>query len=283
MILLLLVSLVWAFSFGLVKRLGGLDPTAVATLRLAISLVVFAPFFRPRGLTAFHVLRLALIGAVQFGIMYILYQRSYEHLHAYEVALFTITTPLFVTLIDAVFARSWKTKYAVAALLSIAGAGVLVWHSIGDSGIIGGVLLVQLANLCFAAGQVAWTYERKRLPSKNTDASVFAIPFAAAVLTAFACSLGTTKWSGFAPTSQQWLTLLYLGAVASGICFFLWNKGAAQVNAGVLAAFNNAKIPLGVAVSILVFREKADMGRLLLGGGLMALGVWAAGGSRKAS
>ncbi|HZZ19342.1 MAG TPA: EamA family transporter [Opitutaceae bacterium] len=280
MLLLLIVSLVWAFSFGLVKRLGGLDPTAIATLRLTLSLAVFLPFLRPKGLGAFQVVRLALIGAVQFGIMYILYQKSYAHLHAYEVALFTITTPLFVTLIDAVFAGAWRTRYAVAALLSVAGAAVLVWHSFGDSAIIGGVLLVQLANLCFAAGQVAWRYERKRLPAKFSDASVFAIPFAAAVLTAFACSLGTTNWAGFTATSQQWLTLIYLGAVASGICFFLWNKGATQVNAGVLAAFNNAKIPLGVAVSILVFREKADLARLLIGGGLMALGVWAANGGR---
>ena len=35
MILLLAVSLLWAFSFGLVKGLSGLDPTAVALLRLA--------------------------------------------------------------------------------------------------------------------------------------------------------------------------------------------------------------------------------------------------------
>jgi drug/metabolite transporter (DMT)-like permease len=279
MLLLLLVSLVWAFSFGLVKRLGGLDPTAVATLRLAISLLVFAPFLRPRGLSARHVVRLALIGALQFGIMYILYQRSYAHLHAYEVALFTITTPLFVTLIDAAVERQWRARYAVAAVLSVAGAAVLVWHSVGDSGVMGGFLLVQLANLCFAGGQVAWRSERKRLPHGTGDASVFAILFAAAVVTAFAFSLATTNWRGFAATTEQWLTLIYLGGVASGICFFFWNKGATQVNAGTLAVFNNAKIPLGIAVSIWVFHESADLRRLLIGGGLMAIGVLVAGKS----
>jgi drug/metabolite transporter (DMT)-like permease len=277
MLFLLLVSLVWAFSFGLVKRLGGLDPNAVATLRLAFSLLVFAPFFRPRGLAKGHVIRLALIGALQFGIMYVLYQRSYAHLQAYEVALFTITTPLFITLIDAAVQREWRLRYAVAAILSVAGAGVLKWQSVGDTGIMGGFLLVQLANLCFAGGQVAWRSERKRLPYGTGDASVFAIPFAAAVATAFLFSLATTNWRGFTATTEQWLTLLYLGGVASGICFFFWNKGATQVNAGALAAFNNAKIPLGVAVSIWVFHETADLGRLLIGGGLMAVGVLVAG------
>jgi drug/metabolite transporter (DMT)-like permease len=80
----------------------------------------------------------------------------------------------------------------------------------------------------------------------------------------------------------QWATIAYLGAVASGAGFFLWNVGAARVNAGALAAFNNAKIPLGIACSILVFGETADLARLFAGGALMAFGVWVAGGRPEA-
>ena len=51
MLLLLLASLVWAFSFGLIKdQLAGLDPTAVAVLRLLCALLVFLPFLRRRQL-----------------------------------------------------------------------------------------------------------------------------------------------------------------------------------------------------------------------------------------
>jgi drug/metabolite transporter (DMT)-like permease len=281
MALLLIVSLVWAFSFGLIKRLTGLDSTAVAALRLATALIVFAPFLRVRGLGARQMVRLALIGALQFGIMYILYQRSYAYLRAYEVALFTITTPLFVTLIDAAVERRWRMRYLIAALLSVAGAAVVVWRSIGDAGILAGFLLLQLSNMCFAGGQVAWRAERRRLPAAYSDASVFALPFAGALATTLAVSVATTHWGAFTASREQWMIIIFLGAVASGVCFFLWNKGATQVNAGTLAAFNNAKIPLGIAASILVFGEKADIGRLVAGGALMALGVWAAGGSRE--
>jgi drug/metabolite transporter (DMT)-like permease len=46
MSLLLIVSLIWAFSFGLIKgRLAGLDPTAVAVLRLALAAAAPAVFF----------------------------------------------------------------------------------------------------------------------------------------------------------------------------------------------------------------------------------------------
>jgi drug/metabolite transporter (DMT)-like permease len=280
MLLLLIVSVVWAFSFGLVKKLSGIDPTVVAVLRLAVSLAVFAPFYRPRRLPKGCVLRLLLIGSVQFGAMYVLYQRSYLYLHAYEVALFTITTPLLVALADAAAERRWRARYGAAALLSVAGAAALVWKANGSSATLWGFLLVQLANLCFASGQVAWRRERARIPAEVSDASLFALPYAGAVAVALAVSLCTSDWRAVSATPVQWATLLYLGAVASGLCFFLWNVGATRVNAGVLAAFNNAKIPLGVAVSLLVFGEHADLGRLLLGGGLMALGVWVAGRGR---
>ncbi len=277
MILLLAVSLIWAFSFGLNKRLGGLDPTAIAAVRLALSLAVFAPFFRFPRMGAGPALRLAVIGAVQFGAMYVLYQRSYAYLHAYEVALFTITTPILVALIDAAFERRWQMRFLAAAAFSVVGAGVVLWRSVGDAGILAGVILVQLANLCFAGGQVAWRRERARLPSRVSDASIFALLYAGALVLALAVSWATTDWRLFAPDRSQWATIAYLGVVASGLCFFLWNKGATQVNAGVLAVFNNAKIPLGIACSLIVFREKADLSRLLAGGALMALGVWVAG------
>ncbi len=281
MILLLAVSVIWAFSFGLIKGLGALDPTAVAVLRLAISLLVFAPFFRRGAMGAAQMGRLALIGAVQFGAVYILYLRAFTHLHAYEVALFTITTPIFVALVDALLERRWRVRYAAAAGLSVLGAGVVLWTSFGNAGILGGFVLVQLSNLCFACGQLAWRRERARLPKGASDASVFALPFAGALALTLAVSLAATDWRAFSAGPAQWATIAYLGAVASGAGFFLWNVGSTRVNAGALAAFNNAKIPLGIACSILVFGEAADMARLAAGGALMALGVWVAGAGRE--
>ncbi len=275
--LLLLVSLVWAFSFGLIKgQLAGLDSTAVATLRLGLALVVFLPFLRPAGLGAARSLRLAAIGAVQFGVMYVLYQRSYVYLPAYAVVLFTLTTPLFVAGLDALLARRWQPRYLGAAGLALAGSAA-VWYQSTVPGRLGlGFLLVQLANLCFAAGQLAWRRERATLPKERTDASLFALPYAGAVAAAALGSCCFTDWSTVHPTVAQWAVLAYLGVIATGACFFWWNVGAARVNVGTLAVFNNAKVPLGVACSLVFFGEQADLPRLLLGGALMGLGVWLA-------
>src|ERR1019366_6799628 len=187
--------------------------------RVAFSLIVFAPFLRPARVGAAAGLRLALVGAVQFGAMYILYLRSYAHLHAYEVALFTITTPVFVTLLDALMAGRWRGRFLAAAALSVAGAAVVLWRSVGDSGVVGGFVLVQLSNLCFAAGQLAWRRERRGLPAGATDASVFALPLAGALALTLAVSLLSTDWRAFAPTPSQWATIVYLGAGASGLGF----------------------------------------------------------------
>ena len=282
MILLLIVSFIWAFSFGLIKGLGDLDPTAVAVLRLGVSLALFAPLFRAGRMPPLQMLRLAAIGAVQFGAVYVFYLRAYAHLHAYEVALFTITTPIFVALIDARVGGRWRARYLAAAALSVAGAATVLWTAISDTGVVLGFILVQLSNACFAAGQVAWRGERRRLPQSSSDASVFGLLYAGALLLTVAVSLFTTQWNAFHAGLGQWATILYLGAVASGIGFFLWNVGATRVNVGSLAAFNNAKIPLGIACSLLVFGESANIPRLLAGAFLMAIGVWVAGPSVEA-
>lgn len=67
--------------------------------------------------------------------------------------------------------------------------------------------------------------------------------------------------------------LAYLGVVASGLCFFLWNRGAQLVAAGQLAVMNNLKIPLGVAVSLFVFREPANFWTLLVGALLIGVAL----------
>lgn len=275
--LLLIVSLIWAFSFGLIKgRLAGLDSTVVATIRLALALLVFVPFLRPRGLAAGTIGRLLAIGAVQFGLMYLLYQRAFAYLPAHLIVLFTLTMPLYVAAFDAVAQRKLDPRHALAAALAMAGAAVVVFTGElrGDLG--RGFLLMQASNICFAAGQIAWRRTRAALPAAVHDASVFALPYAGAVATSLAWSLFVTNWTALQISTAQWIVLVYVGVVSSGLCFFWWNVGATRVNAGTLAVFNNLKVPLGVACSLLFFSETTDLTRLLASGALMGAAVWLA-------
>ena len=68
-----------------------------------------------------------------------------------------------------------------------------------------------------------------------------------------------TDWTSLEISPNQWKSLIYLGCIASGLGFFLWNKGATQTNHGILAAFNNAVVPLAVLCSLFIFGEAREL------------------------
>ena len=273
MLLLTIVSLLWAFSFGLIKgRLAGLDSAFISAVRLFLALVVFLPFLRFKGLTLRLAAALTGIGAVQFGLMYLAYNESFRHLPAYQVALFTLTTPILVTLLADALDRTFRLRALLAALLAVLGTAIVVYQSPG--GTLRGILLVQFSNLAFAVGQVAYRRIRQwpGLPGeRNSFAWLYLGGFLVAVV-AFAVN----DVQSITLTGSHILTLLYLGIIASGLGFFLWNRGATQVSAGTLAVMNNAKVPLAVACSLLFFGESADLPRLLASLALLATAVWLA-------
>ena len=72
------------------------------------------------------------------------------------------------------------------------------------------------------------------------------------------------------PTASiQWSVLIYLGAVASGLGYFLWNKGVTKVNTGALAIMNNALVPLGLLVNLVIWNKDADLVKILIGGSII--------------
>jgi len=154
MLLLIVVSLIWAFSFGLTKgHLAGVDSTVISFVRLGLALLVFLPFLRFRGVSRRAALTLGGIGAVQFGVMYLALNESYRYLQAYEVVLFTLATPVIVTLLADALERTLRLRALLAALLAIAGAGIVALKSSNVNITLGGVLLVQASNAAFAVGQ----------------------------------------------------------------------------------------------------------------------------------
>ena len=282
MLYLLVVSLLWAFSFGLIKgQLTGLDPAAVAMVRLAFALLVFLPFLRLGKIPRKALGWLATIGAIQFGVMYVLYLKSYGYLQAYEVALFTILTPVYIALLDAALENRIQSRHVLAAVLAVAGAGVLLWRTTFSYDLMKGFLLVQLSNLCFAAGQIAYKRTRPLLRDVR-EANLFAVLMAGALLITAIDAGISTHWADFHPTLKQWGVLAYLGTMASGLGFFLWNQGVTRVNTGTLAAFNNAKIPLAVVCSLLFFDGQADLPRLAASLLLLGVAVWVAEYPQKA-
>jgi len=277
MLYLLIASVLWAPSFGLIKHnLAGLDSNFIAWTRLLISACVFLGFIRLRAADWRLGGKLLGLGAIQFGLMYLSYTYAFQFLQAHQVALFTIFTPLYVTLFHDVLERRFHRLFLLTALLAVAGTAVIVYAGAGGPALrqtLIGFAVVQASNLCFAAGQVGY---RRLMPpgAALKDREVFGWMYVGAVLVSTLPAAWATGGFHVSLTREQILTLLYLGVVPSGIAFFLWNVGAARANAGTLAVFNNAKIPLGMLCALLFFAEQVQSPwRLAVGAGVILAAV----------
>lgn len=272
-IYLLIVSIFWGFSFSLIKsNLTAIDPILVACARLLLSLLVFLPFLRLRSLKRSLVIRLIVTGMFQYGIMYMAYIYSFRFLRAYEVALFTIFTPLYVTLIHDSLQKKFSYLNLFTALLAVAGTAIVEYQDIFQGEILLGFIIVQISNLGFAFGQIYYKESLKEYPEVK-DHQIFGLLYLGAfgitaISAVFFSDLSTIKIS-----QEQLSTLIYLGVVASGICFFIWNYGARRVNTGALAIFNNLKVPLAVVISLVIFHESTNVLNLLAGGSIVVLGL----------
>lgn len=274
MLYLLAVSLLWAFSFGLIKgRLAGLDSAFIATVRLALALLVFLPFVRTRWLGLRTSVLLFLIGAVQFGLMYLAYNESFNHLQAHEVALLTLTTPVFVTLLADALEKKFRLRSLLAALLAVGGTALIAFQGKEVRPTFIGLALVQLSNLAFALGQVGYRRLREKQATLK-DREVFAVLYAGGCCLTLAVML--SRGVSVTLSTSQVFTLLYLGVLASGVGFYYWNVGATHVSAGTLAVMNNVKIPLAVLCSLVFFGETADLPRVGISLVLLAAAVWLA-------
>ncbi len=269
------VTLLWAFSFSLigVYLAGQVDSWFSVLMRVALASAVFLPFLKFRGVSKSLIAKLMIVGGLQLGLMYCFYYQSFLLLTVPEVLLFTVFTPIYVTLIYDLLKKRFSAWYLVTAVIAVLGAAVIKFASINQNFLIG-FLVVQGANICFAIGQVGYKYimenERVDLP-QHSIFGYFYLGALCVALVAFALLGNIEK---LPTTSTQWGILIYLGVIASGLGYFAWNKGATTVNAGALAVMNNALVPAGLIVNIVIWNRDVDMIRLIAGGAIIILSLW---------
>ncbi len=271
---LVAVTLLWAFSFSLIGEYlaGQVDAYFAVLTRTLLATLVFVPFLRRRWLNLKLAVQLMLIGAVQLGVMYIFYYQSFLLLTVPEVLIFTIFTPIYITLYYDWLARRFSPYYLLTAVLSVIGAALIRYDNLTSDYLVG-FLVVQGANICFATGQVAY----KQLLAKQTTPPPHLAIFGCFHIGALLVSIISWLFFGKAhyPTqTMQWVILIWLGAGASGLGYFLWNKGATLVNAGALAIMNNALIPAGLLVNLLIWNRDTNLLKLFTGGSVILLSLY---------
>ncbi|MET6757974.1 carboxylate/amino acid/amine transporter [Pseudoalteromonas sp. NCIMB_1079] len=262
------VTLLWAFSFSLigVYLAGQVDAWFSVLIRIALATLIFLPFLKLKQTPKPLALKLMLIGAIQLGVMYSFYYHSFLFLTVPEVLLFTVMTPLYITLLNDGLNRRFNPRFFIVALIAVIGAITIRYENLNSNFIIG-LLIVQGANISFAVGQV--TYKRLMNNNQLDDKAVFGWFFIGALIIATICYALFGNSNKLPTTITQWGILIYLGLVASGLGYFMWNKGATLVNVGALAVMNNLLIPAGIIINVLIWNRDADIVRLSIGAAIM--------------
>ncbi len=255
---LVLVSILWSFSFGIIKYgLSEVDPLFISYARSLIALLFFSSISIYQLKRFRWDINLIAIGAIQFGLMYIFYIQSYQYLPAYLIATFTITTPIFVSIADKYFFRKDRTsKNLLAIFLVLLGSYLMRYNIVNPIDYWSGFMLIQCANFVFAWGQV-W-FKQWNIKNKDTDiisnfSQLFLGATAVTSLSYFFISDNNVQL-----TDINLLALLFLGLCATGIGFLLWNIGATKVSSYRLAVSNNLVIPMAILNSIIFFGESIN-------------------------
>lgn len=274
MALLIITTILWAFSFSLIGEYlaGSVDSYFSVLMRVGLAALVFLPFLRTRGQTLKTLLLYMLVGAMQLGIMYLFSFRAYVYLSVSEFLLFTVLTPLYITLIyDLLSKRRLRWGYLLSAALAVLGAAIIRYDKVSDH-FWTGLMFVQLANISFAIGMVGYKRLMETRPMPQHNAFAWFYMGAATVAVAAWFMLGNPQ--KLPTTSVQWGVLVWLGVVASGLGYFMWNYGATQVDAGTLGIMNNVHVPAGLLVNLAIWQEQPHWPSFIIGGTVILASLW---------
>lgn len=272
---LLTVTLLWAFSFSLIGEYlaGQVDSDFAVLARVLVAAVVFLPFTVWRGLPVRLLAGFWLAGALQFGVTYLCLYRSFTVLTVPEVLLFTVLTPIYVTLLDDALARRFNPWALVAAVVAVGGGAIIRFKPLEGDYLLG-FLLLQVANATFAAGQVLCRQLLARYPVAQPLHRYFGHFFLGALLLALPSFLLFGNPAKLPHTAVQWGVLLWMGLFATALGMFWWVKGSTRVNAGTLAVLNELHVPAGLVVNLLIWNRDADLPRLAAGGAVILASLW---------
>ncbi len=272
---LLIVTLIQAFSFSLIGEYlaGHVDSYFAVLVRVVLAGLVFIPLTRWRQVEPGFMRGMLLIGALQFGITYVCLYLSFRVLTVPEVLLFTILTPLHVTLIEDALNRRFNPWALVAAMVAVSGAAVIRFDSISGD-FFKGFLLLQLANFTYAAGQVLYRRLVARYPTELPHYRRFGFFYLGALAVVLPAFLAFGKADFLPDAPMQWGVLVFLGLVSTALGMYWWNKGACLVTGGTLAVMNNLHVPVGLLLNLLIWNQHEPLGRLFLGAGVILLAVW---------
>lgn len=282
---------IWGSSFVVTKEvMAEFPPLVLAFLRVAIGAALLLPLARMRHRRAASNApslpwgTLFAMGFIGVALYYFLFNLAMVYISASQGALVQSSIPAMTALIAVVWLREHASRKRIAGIvLSVVGV-IIIFMGAEDSGTAapGSIGGAWLGNLLMFGSVIAWgiyTSLAKRVAAFDPlVVTGYVIAFGAVLLLPGALyELSGRELPRI--TLQGALQILYLGGMASGIAFLIYNRALEAMDASQAGVFANLIPVVGVLSGVVFLGEPLAL-RAIGGGAIVMLGVWITGSER---
>ena len=268
---------VWGTTFVNTKVLynSGLTPSEIFFLRFLIAYVaiwfisprkLFADSWRDEGL-------ILLLGITGGSLFFVAENSAVGLTYVNNVSFITSTSPLITVILGIVFVKSIKATWTLitGSLIALLGVGIVIFNG---SFILHlnpwGDLLALLTAVCWAVYSLLMKAVSSKYSAVFITRKIFFYGLVT-VLPMFLIDPWTATFS-MLMTPKVVLNLLFLGLIASFLCFALWTVVIARL--GVMTASNYQYLnPITTVVASAIFLSEPMTAIAYMGSALILIGV----------
>ena len=268
---------VWGTTFVNTKVLynSGLTPSEIFFLRFLIAYVaiwfisprkLFANSWRDEGL-------MLLLGITGGSLFFVAENSAVGLTYVNNVSFITSTSPLITVILGIVFVKSIKATWTLitGSLIALLGVGIVIFNG---SFILHlnpwGDLLALLTAVCWAVYSLLMKAVSSKYSAVFITRKIFFYGLVT-VLPMFLIDPWTATFS-MLMTPKVVLNLLFLGLIASFLCFALWTVVIARL--GVMTASNYQYLnPITTVVASAIFLSEPMTAIAYMGSALILIGV----------
>ena len=268
---------VWGTTFVNTKVLynSGLTPSEIFFLRFLIAYVaiwfisprkLFANSWRDEGL-------MLLLGITGGSLFFVAENSAVGLTYVNNVSFITSTSPLITVILGIVFVKSIKATWTLitGSLIALLGVGIVIFNG---SFILHlnpwGDLLALLTAVCWAVYSLLMKAVSSKYSAVFITRKIFFYGLVT-VLPMFLIDPWTATFS-MLMTPKVVLNLLFLGLIASFLCFALWTVVIARL--GVMTSSNYQYLnPITTVVASAIFLSEPMTAIAYMGSALILIGV----------
>jgi drug/metabolite transporter (DMT)-like permease len=261
---------IWAANFSVVKyALRDMSPLAFNGLRFALASILLWVIVKVGGRSmAMHrrywpaLIGLGLLGNTVYQVLFIY---GIDWTLAGNASLMLASTPIFTTLLSITFRQERVGSMAWAGVvISVVGIGLVVWGGTQAVGFRADTVRGDLTVLTAAAAWSAYTVGSSPLVRRYGALPVTAVTMwigGLALLIVSVPSFLAQDWTAVSPVS--WLALLYSGAFAIALAYFIWYHSIRQIGNTRTAVYSNFIPVVALVIAWLMLAEMPTWLQLL--------------------